>query len=145
MSSAVQSGNAQNCIVGIDPGTRKCGIAVVGLNGHVFFRKTVCIANLITILEYTVNTYQISAFALGNGTGSEALSETVSDVAKRFGVNFGIVQEKDTTQEGYRLALASVSTFSRILLLFRMITGFESPDEWAAVVIAKRAVVNFPK
>ncbi len=139
MNSAVQSGNAETCIVGIDPGTHKCGIAVVGASGQVYFQKSVSISNTATTLEYVICTYSIAAIALGDGTGSAGLSESLQLVASRFGVNLTIISEANTTQEGNRLAFNSMSFLSRIAFLFKMLTGIESADKWAAVVIAKRA------
>ena len=144
MISSMRSDNVHSCVVGIDPGTRKCGIAVVNLDGRVLFQKTVCVANLITILEYTASAYPISLFAMGDGTGSEAISEYVRVVSSKFGIGFRIVSETNTTQEGFQLALSTVNSFSRMMLLLKMFIGVESSDKWAAVVIARRAFANSP-
>ncbi len=62
-------------IVGIDPGSAKCGLAVLGPRGEVVRRAVVPrAATLSTLLDW-LSTLAVRAVVIGDGTGSKPLRQ----------------------------------------------------------------------
>src|SRR6056297_2653805 len=55
-------------LIGIDPGRNKCGIAVMGQESKVLFKKIVDTSNLSREIEKLLSKYSIDKCILGNGT-----------------------------------------------------------------------------
>ncbi len=62
-------------VLGIDPGTDKCGVAVLAADRAVLYRDVLSLQALPTTIAVLLERFQISQIAIGGGTGS-ALVET---------------------------------------------------------------------
>ena len=60
-------------VLAIDPGSDKCGVAVVRQSGEVITRSVVPTATLVTIVRELVERYLPSRVVCGNGTGSKPI------------------------------------------------------------------------
>lgn len=56
------------CIIAIDPGSEKCGMAVLGQDKEIFEQRIVPTEKLIDILKSLIFKYRITAIAIGSGT-----------------------------------------------------------------------------
>jgi len=61
------------CIVAVDPGREKCGLAVMAQDGALRCRKVVPTATLLEEIGKVCQDYPIERIVLGNGTTSPAL------------------------------------------------------------------------
>ena len=61
------------CVLAIDPGSAKCGIAVVQRDGAVHFRAVVPSGRVIAQAQELTIAHRPDAVILGNGTGSRPL------------------------------------------------------------------------
>ena len=58
----------EEIIIAIDPGTKKCGYAVVDSNLSVLQREVISTEGIIKTIEDSFNVYKIGEIILGNGT-----------------------------------------------------------------------------
>lgn len=63
----------QPCVLAIDPGRAKCGLAVVQRDGTALFQAVVPTESLLAQTQELSLTYRPRAIVIGNGTGSKPL------------------------------------------------------------------------
>ena len=64
-------------IVGIDPGSAKCGVALVTADGRCADQGVVPAADLLPTLRSWLSAQTVRAIVMGDGTGSRALYKAV--------------------------------------------------------------------
>ena len=80
--------------LGIDPGTRKCGYALLdGLGAQPLLLGIAGIAQLESALQAIVAAHPVGIVALGRGTNSPH----VATILTSLGLRFALVDERETT------------------------------------------------
>lgn len=69
----------EEIIIAIDPGSKKCGYAVVNSNLSVLQREVTLIEGIIKIIEGSFNVYKIDKIILGNGTNYKSIEESLKN------------------------------------------------------------------
>lgn len=132
-------GPAAPTVLAVDPGSDKCGLAVVTADGAVAWREIVATADLSTAVARLVQEHGPDRVLMGNGTWSKKLRPVlVETLARSAGPTLVMVDEKHTTER------------ARILYwehnppkgLWRLVPlGLQVPrepyDDYAAVVMAR--------
>ena len=67
-------GCVSQAILGIDPGSDKCGVAVVDLGGTCHCREVVPTPDVVPVVQRLSTAYPVVRIVIGDGTGSEAYS-----------------------------------------------------------------------
>ncbi len=126
----------QSVIVAIDPGTAKCGAAV--LRGpEVLDRRVVAVADLPGVLAKWAGRWRIGTVLVGGGTGANRIRMLVADVLPA--APLAHVGERDTTLEARRLYFADHPRKGwRRLVPLSLQVPPEPYDDYAAVVLARR-------
>ncbi len=123
-------------ILGIDPGTRKCGFAVI--DGLGTTPVTLCITPLDGLaerLDQLARTYAIDRVAIGRGTNADAI---VAVVRER-GLPYELVDERETTlQARARFFDDHPPRGWRRLVPRGMLLPDRPIDDYAALLIAER-------
>jgi RNase H-fold protein (predicted Holliday junction resolvase) len=123
-------------LLGVDPGTRKCGYAVVERLGAPPF--TLGIAPLDEFrarLDQLRTTFSIDMVAIGHGTNADVVSATVRDA----GLPFALVDERETTlQARARFFVDHPPRGWRRLVPRGMLLPDRPIDDYAALLIAER-------
>ncbi len=91
----------ETVILGVDPGTSKCGLAVISGEGGSLYRTVVGLAELAEALAELGRRYPLGQIALGNRTGSGAVEARVREALPEVAV--ALVGEHRTTEEARRL------------------------------------------
>jgi RNase H-fold protein (predicted Holliday junction resolvase) len=60
-----------DCILAIDPGREKNGVAVVTMDGTVYYQHVITTAQLLGAIEELLTNYKIDKIIIGNRTGSK--------------------------------------------------------------------------
>ena len=126
-------------ILGIDPGTRKAGYAVVDGTGEVLVQGIEELERLPARVTEIAAAHEIYAVALGTGTNAERLRVILSVI----GVPVHLVDERETTLRARALYFADHPPrgWRRLVPL-----GMQVPprpiDDYAAVLIARRYLAN---
>ena len=84
--------------MGIDPGRDKCGVAVLTAAGEIKYQQVVPTEELDSVIKNLAAEFKIESVILGDGTTHKAAAQKVSAA----GLNFQLVDEKHTTEEGRR-------------------------------------------
>jgi RNase H-fold protein (predicted Holliday junction resolvase) len=122
-------------VLGIDPGTRKAGYAVVDDRGRVLEQGIEELEPLITRVRHLASERPIAAIALGHGTNAEPLRCLLCEL----GPPVSIVNEHETTLQARKLYFEDHPPrgWRRLIPL-----GMQLPprpvDDYAAVLIARR-------
>jgi RNase H-fold protein (predicted Holliday junction resolvase) len=123
-------------VLGLDPGTRKCGYAVVtGIDAPPLALGIVPIETLAERLREVVAATPVALAAIGRGTNAAV----VADVVRSLGVAFELVDERETS------LLARARFFAdhpprgwRRIVPRGMLLPDRPIDDYAALLIAER-------
>jgi RNase H-fold protein (predicted Holliday junction resolvase) len=124
-----------SAVLGIDPGTRKAGFAVVGEDGSIIDLGIEPIDGLMDRVRALAASHSLGAIALGSGTNASALLAQLSAL----GPPVRVVDERETTLRARGLYFADHPPrgWRRFIPL-----GMQVPprpiDDYAAVLIARR-------
>ena len=69
----------EEVIIAIDPGTKKCGYAVVDSNLSVLQREVIFTEKIAKTIEDSLNIYKINKIILGNGTNYKKIEERLKN------------------------------------------------------------------
>ena len=123
-------------ILGIDPGTRKCGYALVAGTGRppeAF--GIVETAALPTLVAQLLTRHTIAAIAMGSGTHADSLRALLAGL----GVPVNLVDERDTTLRARARYFADWPPRGwRRLIPRGMLLPPRPIDDYAALLIAER-------
>lgn len=128
-------------ILGIDPGTRKAGYAVVDDQGRVLGQGIEPPEEFLARLGSFTGGRTVSAIALGSGTNSKAFRLKLAEL----GVPIHLVDESETSLQARRLYFSEhpVKGWRRLIPL-----GMQLPpcpiDDYAAILIARRYLAEEP-
>jgi RNase H-fold protein (predicted Holliday junction resolvase) len=123
-------------VLGIDPGTRKCGIAVItGLASVPLALEVVPFDEFAERIVSLVATYRVRAIALGGGTHTSEVAAMVAGL----GLPVGVVNERETTLLARsRYFAANPPRGWRRLVPRGMLLPPRPIDDYAALLIAER-------
>lgn len=87
----------EKCILAIDPGTDKCGMAVLGSSGTVLEKKIFPCRSVEAEIVPLFSKHQIEFIIVGYGTGRKIIEKELSRFELKNNIIF--VSEKNTTWE----------------------------------------------
>ncbi len=127
-------------VLGIDPGTRKAGFAIVdSSDGAVVDRGIETIDALLARAKMLVERHEVTTIALGQGTNAHALNEALASL----GVTVRLVDERETTLRARSLYFADHPPRGwRKLIPLGMQVPPRPIDDYAAVLIARRYLAD---
>ncbi len=122
-------------LLGVDPGSRKIGVAVLAEGGEVPFRAILRPEGLLEEIRTLVERYGIEAIAVGGGTRGGEIIEQLATL----GLPCERVDETSTTLEARKLYFeANPPRGWRRLVPRGMLTPPQPIDDFAAELIARR-------
>ncbi len=133
----------RNVIVAVDPGTSKCGLAVLDTGGKVFDKTVVPLSGLLWQFgEFCRSWPAITTVVVGSGTGSRNVVSMLS-AALPPGAAITTIQETNTTLAARALYESEHPRpwYMRIVP-FGLITEPEGIDAYAAVVIGLKYIYS---
>ncbi|MCS6775515.1 MAG: hypothetical protein RMJ43_05925 [Chloroherpetonaceae bacterium] len=85
------------CVLAVDPGRSKCGLAVVRSDRCVLYRAVVTTGELIGTIQQVLREWHPTVLVVGGGTGSRAI---VASAAQAFpDLPLALVDEQRTSEE----------------------------------------------
>ncbi len=122
-------------ILSIDPGTFKCGIAVVNIRNHeMVFRKIVHVSELLGIVEVLVEEFMPKVILIGDGTGHKFIRDLLTRKL-RGKPHLKVVPERNTTMRARQLFVSEARNPLEGLIKF-LKSFFVEVDDLAAYIIA---------
>jgi RNase H-fold protein (predicted Holliday junction resolvase) len=67
-------------LLGLDPGSVKCGLAVVGLDRALHYHQVISVQEVTQTIQTLRATYPISSIVMGDQTGSRHWQQQLSDL-----------------------------------------------------------------
>lgn len=133
----MKNGTAKaQCILAIDPGKKKCGLAVVSSNNGILHREVVACEEFTQSLTRLYEEHQPARVLMGSSTGSKEIAKAIDDSTD---IQVLLVDERHTTEQ------AKFRYFEEFPPrgLWRLVPlGLQTPptcyDDFAAVVLAER-------
>jgi hypothetical protein len=128
---------SEGALLGVDPGTAKCGLVVLDAAGETLYRAVVTVEQLPAALEEIRRRYAPEQVALGNRTGSARVEEMIRRALPEVAV--ARVGEHRSTEEARRLYWDYHPPRGwRRLAPRAMLVPPEALDAYAAEVVARR-------
>ncbi|HLJ54642.1 MAG TPA: hypothetical protein VKT77_06340 [Chthonomonadaceae bacterium] len=127
----------QPAVIAIDPGSEKCGVAVVRRDGVVAYRAIVPTAGLTPSVAELATKYRPAQILCGRGTGSKSIIRALEDA----GLEAPIlpVDEAYTSEEARRRYVAEHPPHGLERLLPKSLRTPNVPyDDYVAVILAER-------
>lgn len=126
-------------VLGIDPGTRKAGFAVVAADGSIVERGIETAETLLQRVRDLLRRHEIVAIALGTGTNAPTLRAELGPL----GIRLSLVDERETTLGARGLYFADHPPRGwRKLVPLGMQVPPRPIDDYAAVLIARRYLAD---
>ena len=131
----------EELIIAIDPGTKKCGYAVVDSNLSILQREVISTDKIVEIITDSLNIYKIDKIILGNGTNYKSIEESLKNHFSQLKII--LIEEKFSTL-GARKKYFEINPprgiFKFIPLSLRVPPGHY--DDFAAVLLAEKYFKN---
>ena len=64
-------------LLGLDPGSAKCGLAIVGLDRSLHYHRVVAVSEVTDTIQTLRDTYPVSNIVMGDQTGSKQWQQTL--------------------------------------------------------------------
>ena len=131
----------EEIIIAIDPGTKKCGYAVVDSNLSVLQREVISTDEIPQTIEDGLNIYKIDKIILGNGTNYKKIEERLKNNFPQLKII--LIEEKFSTlgaRKKYFEAYPPQGISKFIPLSLRVPPGYY--DDFAAVLLAEKYFRN---
>jgi len=133
--------------LGIDPGSKKIGIAVVTQNKELVYKNIVEIDSSINVLHSLIEEYDIQEVVLGDGGGHKKINNflkiiKISMLSQKKNLNIFLVNEKNTTIEAMKLFLKNENNLIKKFINFIKAIFFPL-DDYAAYVIVCKFLSNY--
>ncbi len=124
-------------ILGVDPGTAKCGLAAVSREGQTLYRAVVELGALTEALAELGQRFALGQVALGNRTGAGPVQGMIREALPEATVS--LVAEHRSTEEARRLywEYHPPRGWRRLVPLGLMLPP-EPLDAYAAEIVARR-------
>lgn len=124
-------------ILSIDPGTHKCGIAILSQN-HCIKHTIVKREGVINIIDCYIRDYNIDSIVIGNGTGSKSI---ISDLKKYIDIPLHQVNESFSTLEARQLYFRDNPPRGwRRFIPQSLLIPDRDYDDYVAIVIGRRFI-----
>lgn len=121
-------------ILAIDPGSQKCGLAVVDDQGVILEKMVVQAGELSKTVSVIMDNYRISIFVVGDRTNSKIVSKSL----KSYGLPVEMVDESYSSFEGRRRYLRDHNQGLMRLIPIGLRSPSEAYDDYVAVILAER-------
>ncbi len=129
--------NLPPAVIAIDPGSDKCGVAVVRSSGEVSYRAIVAAADLCTTVRTLVERYRPQHILCGKGTGSKPLLRALQ--AAGLGMAITPMDESYTSEAARRRYVAENPPRGLEKLLPSSLRTPSVPyDDYVAVILGER-------
>ncbi len=131
----------EEIIIAIDPGSKKCGYAVVNSNLSVLRREVTSIEGIIKTIEDSFNVYKIDEIILGNGTNYKNIEKRLKNHFPELKII--LIEEEFSTLEArkkYFEAHPPRGIFKLIPLSLRVPPCYY--DDFVAVLLAEKYFRN---
>lgn len=128
-------------ILGVDPGRRKTGIAVVGGDGEILAREIIAPDSLELRLAELINQWKIERVALGNSTASDEARAQI-ERALSDAIELRIVDETGSTLEARALYWNDNPRAGwRKIVPLSLQEPPQPIDDYAAAIVARRGSI----
>jgi RNase H-fold protein (predicted Holliday junction resolvase) len=125
------------CVLAIDPGSAKCGVAVVQADGTVLYRAIITVDSTVEETRTLVARYRPVVVLMGRGTGSKPALKLLEEA--ELGSPLCPVDETRTSEEARARFVAENPARGWERLLPRSLRTPTQPyDDYVAVILAER-------
>lgn len=128
-------------LLAIDPGTVKCGLAILDSGGEVLFRKISPTATIHDRLAELINQWDITHVVYGESTGSKSMRKLLEVLQQGTKSTFALhsVDERNSTLEARPLYWQEYPRRGLLRLLpISLLSPPVAIDDFAAVVLGRR-------
>ena len=131
----------EEIIVAIDPGTNKCGYAVVDSNLNVLQREVTLAERIINRIKNSFKVYKIEKIILGNGTNYKQIENKLKNYFPRLKII--LIEENFSTLEARKKYFAAYPPrgISRLIPLSLRVPPCQY-DDFVAVLLAEKYFKN---
>ncbi len=124
-------------LLAIDPGTAKCGVAVVGSDGHILHRAIVPTGAIVEQAQRLIAAYHPFLVICGNGTGAKPILQALQ--AAQLAIPIQPVDEAHTSEAArVRFVRENRPPLLQRLLPRNLRTPWLQYDDYVAVILAER-------
>jgi len=126
------------CVVAIDPGRVKCGLAIVKRTGETLYRAVVNTAGITDELARLISAYRPREVIIGDGTGSKTVLAAIGS-ALDTPMSIRSVPEDYTSEEARKRFVKETKPKGlQRLLPLSLRTPYLPYDDYVAVILGER-------
>ena len=126
-----------SCVLAVDPGRAKCGVALVRQDGQTLFKAVVPLEDLTRRVQEQIAAHQPILVLCGDGTGSKPVLHSLQSA--ELGVPIQSVDEAHTSEAArLRFVRENKPPLGQRLLPLALRTPWQPYDDYVAVLLAER-------
>jgi RNase H-fold protein (predicted Holliday junction resolvase) len=126
-------------LLAIDPGTIKCGLAILDSDAKVLLREISPTGTIQNRLEELIGEWQISHVVYGKSTGAKQMQRLLEELSAKSTFTVHSVDEKNSTLEARPLYWQEYPRRGLLRLLpISLLAPPVAIDDFAAVVLGRR-------
>ena len=126
-------------VLAIDPGTVKCGLAILDSAGKVLFREIAITGSIANRLRELINKWDVAYVVYGESTGAKHIKTLLEDILPKSTFSLHSVNETNSTLEARPLYWQEYPRRGLLRLLpISLLAPPEAIDDFAAVVLGRR-------
>jgi len=126
-------------LLAIDPGTIKCGLAILDSDAKVLLREISPTGTIQNRLEELIDEWQISRVVYGKSTGAKQMQRLLEELSAKSTFTVHSVDEKNSTLEARPLYWQEYPRRGLLRLLpISLLAPPVAIDDFAAVVLGRR-------
>ncbi len=138
--SSGQSQSAAGTVLAVDPGTEKCGLAVVQSDGTVLHHEVLPVANLASVAAERAQRHAVQRVVVGDRTGAREIRDALS---AQLALPIFLVDEHRSSEQGRRRYFRDNPPRGwRRLLPVGLQTPPRPYDDYVAIVLAERHLAS---
>lgn len=97
MTATQGSSEKISLLLGFDPGRDKCGVAIVGTDGRIYFHEVVTAAEAVTVINTLQQQYRIDQLVMGNQTTASQWQQQLAQLIGSLPIS--LIDERYSTLE----------------------------------------------
>jgi len=126
-------------LLAIDPGTVKCGLAILDSEGKVLFREISPTDTIQNRLADLIDKWNVTYVVYGESTGAKNIRKLLDELARKSTFTVHSVDEKNSTLEARPLYWQEYPRRGLLRLLpISLLSPPVAIDDFAAVVLGRR-------
>jgi RNase H-fold protein (predicted Holliday junction resolvase) len=128
---------SEKIILSIDPGRRKCGVAILSSKNGVLYHRVIPADSFVNEIKDIISTYSLYCIVIGDRTASSEIKEKLSSFKSEKGI-ISVDEHLTTDLARKRYFVENPPTGWKRFIPTGLLVPHEPYDDYAAIILGER-------